>query len=264
VSALVRLERSGGTARVILDRPEVLNALSFDTLGELGGILAALRDDPAVRVVLFTGAGGKAFCAGADLKERAGFDEQQTRAFVARIGATFDQVAALPQPTLAVLNGVAFGGGLELALACDLRVAERGVKLGLTETSLAIIPGAGGTQRLPRVVGVAKAKELILCGSRIDADEALAIGLVNAVAEPDALEACAAGFAAAIEANGPLAVRAAKEAIDLYDSGSDDGALARHISRERELYLERVLPSADRLEALAAFREKRKPVYRGK
>lgn len=263
MSALVRLQMQGAVARVTLDRPEVMNALSFDTLGELQQILAGLRDDASVRVVLFEGAGGKAFCAGADLKERAGFDEARTRAFVARIGDTFDQIAALPQPTIAVLGGVAYGGGLELALACDLRVAARGVKMGLTETSLAIIPGAGGTQRLPRVVGVARAKELILCASRIDADEALRIGLVNAVAEPDALDACAAGLAASIESNGPLAVRAAKEAIDLYDAGADDQALARHIARERELYLERVLPSSDRLEALAAFRDKRKPVYRG-
>jgi len=260
MSELVRLERRDGVAWVTLARPEVMNALSFDTLGRLGEIVAELGDDTSTRAVIVTGGGEKAFCAGADLKERAGFTEEQTRAFVARIGDTFGAVAALPQPTIAALNGVAYGGGLELALACDLRVAAAHAKLGLTETSLAIIPGAGGTQRLPRVVGVARAKELILTARRVDAAEALAMGLVNRVAPGDSVSDVARELASAIAANGPLAVRAAKAAIDAAEEGGD---LASHLLRERELYLERVLPSKDRLEALAAFREKRKPVYTG-
>lgn len=258
MSELVRLATQDGVATVTLDRPEVMNALSYPTLQRLRAIVSDLADDRGVRVVLFTGAGGKAFCAGADLKERTGFSEEQTRAFVALIGDTFDDVAALPQPTIAVLNGVAYGGGLELALACDLRVAAAGCRMGLTETSLAIIPGAGGTQRLPRVVGMARAKELILAARRIDADEALAIGLLNRVAAPGALLETAHEMARAIAANGPLAVRAAKEAVDLSFGDPREG-----LARERELYLQRVLPSQDRLEALAAFREKRPPRYRG-
>jgi len=159
-----------------------------------------------------------------------------------------------------VLNGVAFGGGLELALACDLRVAVTSASVGLTETALAIIPGAGGTQRLPAVVGVARAKELILAARRVPADEALAMGLLNRVAPADELRAVADELAGAIAKNGPLAVRAAKAAIDLVES---DAPLSERLRRERALYLERVLPSADRLEALAAFQEKRPPNFRG-
>jgi len=255
------MERRDHFAWVTLQRPEVMNALSFDTLGQLGAHVAALREDAGVRVVLFTGAGDKAFSAGADLKERAGFTEAQTRAFVARIGDTFTAIAALPQPTIAVLNGAAYGGGLELALACDLRLAARGARVGLTETSLAIIPGAGGTQRLTALLGPARAKDLILSARRVDGEEALALGLLNALAEPAELRERAEAMARAIAANGPLAVRAAKEAIDLAAGGAP---LPERLQRERALYLERVLPSSDRLEALAAFRDKRPPQYEGR
>ncbi|RKY22472.1 MAG: enoyl-CoA hydratase [Planctomycetota bacterium] len=257
---LVTLERDGALAWLVLDRPDVMNALSYPTLARLGELVQQLSVDRSARVVLITGRGERAFCAGADLKERKGFSEQQTRDFVARIGDTFSAVAALPQPTIAVLNGVAYGGGLELALACDLRVAAADVKLGLTETSLAIIPGAGGTQRLPRVVGLSRAKDLILSARRVAADDALAMGLVDRVAPREGLRTAAQQLAGAIAANGPLAVAAAKAALDVAASGAslEDGLVA-----ERELYLERVLPSADRLEALAAFREKRPPVFRG-
>jgi enoyl-CoA hydratase/carnithine racemase len=207
-----------------------------------------------------TGAGERAFCAGADLKERAGFSEAQTRAYVARIGDTFSALAALPQPSIAAINGLAFGGGLELALACDLRVASASATMGLTETSLAIIPGAGGTQRLPAVVGLARAKELIFTARRIDAASALRIGLVNAVVEPAALRDAALALAGEIAANGPLAVTAAKAALDL---SSRAAPLHERLAGERALYLERILPSRDRLEALAAFREKRKAVWKG-
>jgi enoyl-CoA hydratase/carnithine racemase len=261
VSELVRLERQGHVALVTLDRPEVLNALSFDTLGRLGEVLGILARADDVRAVIVTGAGPRAFCAGADLKERVDFTEAQTRAFVARIGDTFDSLAALPMPTLAAVNGVAFGGGCELALACDLRLLSRTAQIGLTETALAIIPGAGGTQRLPRLVGPARARELIFSARRVPADEALRLGLANEVCEPDALLPRARELAGAIAANGPLAVRAAKEALGLCDGALD---LPARLLRERAIYLERVLPSADRLEALAAFREKRPPRFEGR
>ncbi len=261
MSELLRLDLQGPLAVVTLDRPEVMNALSFETLAQLGAaVVARLHGEAGVRVAIFTGAGDKAFCAGADLKERAGFTPEQTRDFVLRIGQTFEAVAVLPMPTIAALGGVAFGGGCELALACDLRVMARGAQIGLTETALAIIPGAGGTQRLPRLVGVARAKELIFAARRLGADEALAIGLVNAICEPGQALARARELAEAIAANGPLAVRAAKEAIDLTERGA---GLAANLRLERDLYLHRVLPSADRLEALAAFREKRPPRFSG-
>ncbi len=264
MSDLVLFQQQDGLGWITIDRPEVMNALSYDTLARLGEIVDSIAADDSVRVVLVTGSGDKAFCAGADLKERRDFTEEQTVAFVHRIGETFRRLATLPQPSIAVMNGVAYGGGLELALACDLRVAVKGSKMGLTETSLAIIPGAGGTQRLPAVVGVARAKELILAASRLDADQAERIGLVNAVAEPGELRACAETLARSIAANGPLAVRAAKLAIDQMGAGGDDAGLDARLERERALYLEHVLPSRDRLEALAAFREKRKPEYEGR
>ncbi len=260
MTELVRYDIRDGSAWITLDRAEVRNALSFDTLGRLQEIVDDVRDNPQVRVVLITAAGEKAFSAGADLKERAGFDEAKTVAFVKRIGDVFTAVASLPQPTIAVLNGVAFGGGLELALACDMRIGADDISMGLTETSLAIIPGAGGTQRLPAVVGVARAKEMILASRRIDAVEACSIGLLNRAVPRPQLVAAAEELAGAIAANGPLAVRAAKEAIDLIGSGK---SMDENLLRERELYLERVLPSADRLEALAAFKAKRKPVFTG-
>ena len=260
VSQLVRLDRQDEVAWIILDRPEVLNALSREVLEQLSDIFASLAREPRARVVIVTGSGEKAFCAGADLRERVDFNEAATRAYVARIGEVFAALAALPQPSIAAINGVAFGGGLELALACDLRVAASHAKLGLTETSLAIIPGAGGTQRLPAVVGLARAKELIYTARRIDAARALQIGLVSQVVNGAELREAALSLAREITANGPLAVVAAKAALDL---SARPLSLDDRLAGERALYLERVLPSRDRLEALAAFRDKRKPVWRG-
>jgi methylglutaconyl-CoA hydratase len=170
-----------------------------------------------------------------------------------------DDVEALPQPTIAAINGFAFGGGTELLLACDLRVAAPHAQFGLTEVSLAIIPGAGGTQRLPRLVGKSRAKDLILTGRRLGAQEAERIGLVNRLASEAHLEAAALELARAISANGPVAVRAAKEAID---RGSEL-PLAEGLEIEASCY-ERTLPTADRVEALAAFSEKRPPVFHGR
>ena len=255
---LVTCERAGDVVTLTIQRPEVMNCLSFPTLRRLRTLFFELRGDLSIRAVLLTGAGEKAFCAGADLKERRTMPAERVPVFVTNIRRTMDDLEDLPQPTLGVVNGFAFGGGTEMLLACDLRVAAPHAQLGLTETSLAIIPGAGGTQRLPRLIGKARAKDLILSARRIDAAEALRMGLVNRIAPAGELEACARELAAGIAANGPVAVRAAKEAID---RGSQL-PLAEGLEVEARCY-ERTLATEDRLEALAAFAEKRKPRYSG-
>ena len=256
---LVRLDREGDLVWITIERPEVMNCLSFPTLRRLRTMLEELREDLSVRCVLITGSGEKAFCAGADLKERKTMPLDRVPDFVRNIRGVMDDVAALPQPTIAVINGFAFGGGTELLLSCDLRVAASHAQLGLTEVALAIIPGAGGTQRLPRLIGRSRAKDLILTGRRIGAEEAERIGLVNRVAPEGALRETALEVANAIAANGPVAVRAAKDAIDAGTEMNIDAGL----EHEAACY-ERTLSTEDRLEALAAFSEKRKPVYAGR
>ncbi len=255
---LLSCEREGDLVWLTIQRPEVMNCLSFPTLRRFRTLLEELREDLSIRCILIRGAGERAFCAGADLKERRTMPDERVPLFVRNIRALMDDVESMPQPTVAVINGFAFGGGTELALSCDLRVADPSAKLGLTEASLAIIPGAGGTQRLPRLIGKARAKDLILTARRVDAGEAEAIGLVNRVAVEGELIECALEVARAIAANGPIAVRACKDAIDRgFDLPMEEG-----LEHEARCY-ERVLGTEDRLEALAAFAEKRKPNYRG-
>lgn len=256
----VKVERAGDVAIWTIDRPDRMNALSRATVRRLGELARAAASDVSLRAVVLTGAGDRAFCAGADLKERKDMDEEDVRDFLGLYRAAFDAIDRMPQPIIAAINGVAYGGGLELALACDLRVMSQGAKVGLTEVSLAIIPGAGGTQRLTRIVGPAKAKELILLARRLEADEAVRLGIVNQVAakESSAL-ALAKSLAEKLAASAPIAVRAALEAIDAATEMSLDAGLLH----ERRCY-ERTLASSDRLEALAAFREKRAPKYEGK
>ncbi|MBK7878180.1 MAG: enoyl-CoA hydratase/isomerase family protein [Planctomycetes bacterium] len=257
---LVTLRREeGGLVWLTIERPDVMNCLSFPTLKRLRTLCAELREDLSIRCVLITGAGEKAFCAGADLKERKTMPPARVPDFVRNIRRTMDDVESLPQPTIAVVNGFAFGGGTELLLACDLRVAAAHAQFGLTETTLAIIPGAGGTQRLPRLVGRSRAKDLILTGRKLDAVEAERIGLVNRIAPAGKLAETALELARTIAENGPVAVRAAKAAID---QGCEE-PLAKGLETEARCY-ERVLPTQDRLEALAAFAEKRRPRYQGR
>lgn len=256
---LVRCEREGDLVWLTIERPEVMNCLSFPTLKRLRTLCAQLREDLSIRAVLITGSGSKAFCAGADLKERKSMAPEWVPIFVKNIRRTMDDVEALPQPTIAVVNGVAFGGGTELLLSCDLRIAANTALFGLTETTLAIIPGAGGTQRLPRLIGKSRAKDLILTGRKLDAHEAERIGLVNRLSDAAELRNAARSLAEAIAQNGPVAVRAAKAAID---TGSEN-PLSQGLEIEARCY-ERVLPTQDRLEALAAFAEKRKPQYLGR
>lgn len=247
-----------GIATVTLNRPEAANALSLQMLHELHEAIHDIKFDRQVRCVIVTGAGNKSFCAGADLKERAGMDMTQVRKTVALIRGNLNDLEQLPQPVIAAVNGVAFGGGTELALACDFRIASETAKFGLTETSLGIIPGAGGTQRLPRLIGKGRAKELIFTARQIDAQEALAIGLVEYVTPADFLLDKAIEIAKQIVRNGPIAVTQAKYAIDKgYEVDLQTG-----LAIEQNAY-EVVIPTKDRLEGLQAFREKRPPVYKG-
>ena len=253
------VDHQDGICTLTLNRPKAMNSLSLELLDALHGALDEVMFDPRVRCVIVTAAGERAFCAGADLKERAGMDENQVRRCVAQIRGVMDKVEALPMPTIAAVNGAALGGGTELALVCDLRVVADSAKMGLTETSLAIIPGAGGTQRLPRLIGRAKAKELIFTAKRVDAAECLTIGLANRVVPLGALLVEAKALAAEIVKNGPVALKAAKRAID---RGMEID-LASGLVLESTCY-EMTIPTEDRVEGLTAFREKRKPVYKGK
>lgn len=255
----VLVQKQGGVCTITLNRPEVRNALSFPMVLELRAAVEELQLDDETRSVIVTGAGDRAFCAGADLKERAGLSEAEVRRYIQTIRTTFTLVENLPMPVIAAVNGVALGGGTELALASDLRVVSEQATLGLTETSLAIIPGAGGTQRLPRVVGWAKAKELIFLARKIGAQEALEVGLANRVVPHAALMDETRALAETIAQNGPLALRAAKRAID---RGADMD-LASALVFESTCY-EVLIPTEDRREGLTAFREKRKPVYKGR
>lgn len=253
-------EAQGHVGLLRLNRPEQLNALNgamLDALAERIGEIA--RQSRDIRVVVIEGE-GRAFCAGADLKERLAHSEpHQVRQTLDRINAVFDAVERLPQPTIAAINGYALGGGLELALACDFRYAVRGAMLGLTEVGLGIIPGAGGTQRLPRLIGPARAKELILTARRISPEQAYEWGIVNGVAsDPDQLAAICAKLAKELAANAPLAVRRAKAAI----RDGMDVDLPAALAIERAAY-ETLLPTKDRLEALEAFQAKRPPTFSG-
>jgi enoyl-CoA hydratase/carnithine racemase len=209
-------------------------------------------------VVVLTGAGDRAFCAGADLKERARMTAEEVHGFHAGIRDALLRVERAPQPFVAAINGAALGGGLELALACDLRVAADGAELGLPEVSLGIIPGAGGTARLPRLVGVARAKDLVLTARRIGAAEALAMGLVSRIAPAARLQAEALALAEQIARNAPISLRQAKRALE-------EGfhlPLEEALALENRLYQD-CLASKDRVEALRAFAEKRPPAFTG-
>ena len=252
-------ERKGAAAILTLNRPKVMNALNFSLLHALAEQVENLRFDSGVRTVIVTGAGEKAFCAGADLKERSAMDPVEVKKFIFTIRNLFTAIEQLNKPVIAAVNGIALGGGTELALACDIRVASENASMGLTETRLAIIPGAGGTQRLPRQIGVGKAKELIFTGRRVPSDEALVIGLVNSVCKPESLMEECLKIASMIEETGPIAVEQAKYAIN-HGMETD---IATGLALESNAYWVTV-PTEDRMEALQAFREKRKPVFKGK
>lgn len=246
-------------AVVTLHRPEAANAMSLALLDELNKIIKQVNLDGKIRVVIITADGDKAFCAGADLKERKGMTENQVIEAVTYIGHTINNVEAITVPVIAAINGVAFGGGLELTLACDIRIAAEDTRVGLTETSLAIIPGAGGTQRLPRLIGLGQAKRLIFTAKPITTKEALVISLVEQIVPRELLFQTALEMAQSIAENGPISVKLAKQAIN----NGIQLTLSEGIKLEHTYYQE-TIPTKDRLEGLQAFSEKRKPVYQGK
>jgi len=242
-----------------LNRPAVRNALNFKLLQELERAIDEAPSLEGLRVLLITGGGDKAFCAGADLKERLTMSETEVRSFLSAIRRVLIKIEELPMPVIAAINGSALGGGTELALACDLRVAAADATLGLTETRFAIIPGAGGTQRLPRLIGIPLAKELIYTGRQLSAQEALAKGLVNRIAARDKLVAVSLELAAEIAKAGPIAVAQAKFAINK----GQEVELHTGLAIEASAY-ETCIPTEDRIEGLKAFKEKRQPVYKGR
>ncbi|UOQ92441.1 enoyl-CoA hydratase-related protein [Halobacillus shinanisalinarum] len=255
----VNTEIKGALATITLNRPELLNCFDYDMLQQLEEALQTLQLDGNIRAIIFTGAGEKAFSAGADLKERQTLTEQEVRRNVAKIRNVFTLVEEMPQPTIAAINGYALGGGFELALACDLRLASNHAKMGLTEVSWAIIPGAGGTQRLTKLIGPAYAKELILTARKIEAERAEELGIINKMVSKEELLTQAISLANEIMSNGPLAVTQAKYAIQ---HGNDVDTYTG-LAIEAKAY-EVVIPTEDRLEALKAFKEKRPAHFEGK
>lgn len=253
------IKEKDSIAYVTLNRPKAMNSLNFSMLNALNNVIEDLRFNKEIRAVVITGAGEKAFCAGADLKERATLSDKEVKRFILTIRSVFNSIEYLPKPVIAVVNGAAFGGGTELALACDIRVASANASMGLTETRLAIIPGAGGTQRLPRLIGKGKAKELIFTGQRVGAEEAERIGLVNRVCEPDKLMEECEKLTTMICETGPIAIEQAKYAIN---QGCETDIQTGLAIESNAYWL--TIPTEDRLEGLMAFREKRKPVYKGK
>ena len=240
---------------IALNRHDGKNSFSKGFLAQFRSTISVLRDDKSVKVMIVKSNVPSVFCAGADLKERLKMPEEEVADFVDQLRDTMMEVERLPFPTIAAIEGAALGGGLELAMACDMRIAGNKSTLGLPETSLAIIPGAGGTQRLPRLVGQSKAKELIFCSTKVTSGVAEQIGLVNESVDFGKAFDRAYEIARVIASKGPIAVRAAKRAVD---EGMNYSAMAMDI--EKECYAS-VIKTNDRREGLKAFTEKRLPVY---
>ena len=254
----ILVEEKAGVAWVTLVRPDVRNALSRAVNTRLTDIALELDQQDSVRAIVLTGAGDKAFCAGADLKERKGIPASETGPYINAIGTAIETWGEIRKPTICMMNGSAYGGGLELAMACDLRILVDSAEVGLTEVRLGIMPGAGGTQRLPRLVGEARAKELIMLGRRIPAARAAEIGLVHQAVARDQLRPTVEGMLAELAGCAPLSLMSAKSAIQR-GYGKE---LSEALAIERECY-EVTLYSEDRDEGLAAFAEGRSPSYKG-
>lgn len=252
------LEVTDGIATITVNRPAKRNSLNRAVRREFVEVLDALRDDPEVRVVIITGAGERAFIAGADINEFADRSplEQRTAMEGRRL---FEQIAAYPKPTIAMINGYALGGGCEVALACDIRIAGHSAKLGQPEIKLGLIPGGGGTQRLPRLIGYGRAMRYILTGELIEAEEAERIGLVSFVVDDADLRDETLSVARELASSSPVALKLAKDAVRA-TLEMPIGAGLRH---ERELFVT-AYASDDRVEGVNAFLEKRAPAFAGR
>jgi enoyl-CoA hydratase len=246
-------------AVVTVDRPHSLNALNADVLTELRDRLRELADDAETRVVVLTGAGERAFVAGADIREMAAMGVEKARAWGQLGHEVCRLLETMPKPTIAAVNGFALGGGCELALACDLRYASSAAKLGQPEVTIGIIPGWGGTQRLARTAGLGFAKELVYTGRMVEAEEAVARCLVNAVVQPDELLETVRGVARSLAAKSPLVLAAAKRMTNRALQGDLDEALDDEAEAFAELF-----GTADQKEGMAAFLEKREPEFKGR
>jgi len=252
-------EKSEGIATITLNRPEALNAFSKEVAEEVLQALEDIRNDENVRVVVLTGAGEKAFSTGADIKAMKGMNALKARELSVMGGKLCSAFENLEKPVIAAINGYALGGGLEVAMACDLRIASENARVGQTEINMGLIPGWGGTQRLTRLVGITKAKELVLTGKMIDAKTAEQLGIVNMVVPADKFKETVRQFAAELASKAPVALKVAKALINKGSEISLDAALAL----EREGF--GVVGSTEDLqEGVSAFMEKRKPVFKGK
>jgi enoyl-CoA hydratase len=252
----VDVEVASGIATIVLNRPEALNAFNTDQLRLLHDALKGVREDRSIRAVILTGAGDRAFAAGADIKVMAGLSKAEGIEF-ARLGHSMAYaIESLPVPVIAAVNGFALGGGCELALACDIRLASEDAVFGQPEVSIGVPPGWGGSQRLPRLIGPGLAAEMIFTGRRVDAAEALRIGLVNAVYPKGELIAKAGELAEKIAANSPRALAAAKTAMQ----AAFNGGIASGLDTEARLFGDS-FETKDQREGMQAFIEKRAPVY---
>lgn len=251
-------ERNDTTLILTLNRPSAMNSLNGPILDALDAAFREAHRDSSVRVVILTGAGDRAFCAGADLKERGSMSEDEVGWRIERYREVFGRIARIGKPVICAINGYAFGGGLELAMACDLRLVARETKVGLTELGLGIIPGAGGTQRLPRLVGAAKAKELMFTAARLTGEEAAELGIANRCVDSAQLMDESLELARQIARSAPIALAQAKVAVDR----GIEVDLESGLDIEAQCYAVTV-PTEDRLEGLAAFRQKRDPEWSG-
>jgi enoyl-CoA hydratase len=256
---LIQLEREDAVAVLTIDRPEAMNALDVGTLEELRDRLVEVRDDDGIGAIVLTGAGDRAFAAGADIKYMSGLSVDEAKEWGGLGHEVGELLETVSKATIAAVNGFALGGGCELALACDIRYASSTAKLGQPEVNLGIIPGWGGTQRLARVCGLGIAKELILTGRVVDADEALRIHLVNAVFQPSELMEKTLEAAQLIASKGPLAIAAAKAAVNHALQGDHVENLQSEADRFGELF-----SSHDAKEGMTAFVEKRAPDFTGR
>jgi enoyl-CoA hydratase len=257
--ANILYRKDDGIARMVVNRPEKRNALNRATRLEMAVALDDAQADGSVRVLVLSGAGGKSFIAGSDLYELAGLSALEMEAFMASLAQRFyAKFEALDKPVIAMIDGLCLGAGLELAMACDMRIASEASRFGQPEILLGIIPGGGGTQRLPRLVGPGKAKELIFTGSLIDAPEALRIGLVNRICPQNELETLVIGLAGQMAQQSPLALKWAKRAVNMSQESGMNVGLDYEALAECLLFT-----SQDREEGMRAFFEKRSPVFKG-